>query len=116
MSGDLIHINRYTQEIEPALAKSWTVSPDGKQFTLQLRRGIRFSDGSLFDADDVVFSKLSGPADLTGKKEVQKGLEESFKAFPDVKLDVKSAWSAGDYVVATGTWSGTNTGVPVLAV
>ena len=61
-------------------------------------------------ADDVVFSKQSGPADLSGKKEVQKGLEESFKAFPDVKLDVKSAWSAGDYVVSTGTWSGTNTG------
>lgn len=56
LSGDLIHINRYTQQIEPALAKSWTVSPDGKQFTLQLRRGIRFSDGSPFDADDVVFS------------------------------------------------------------
>ena len=61
-------------------------------------------------ADDIVFSKISAPADLTGKKEVQKGLEESFKAFPDVKLDVKSAWSAGDYVVSTGTWSGTNTG------
>ncbi|HEY0462816.1 MAG TPA: ester cyclase, partial [Polyangiaceae bacterium] len=61
-------------------------------------------------ADDVVFSKQSSPADLTGKKEVQKGLEESFKAFPDVKLDVKSAWSAGDYVVSFGTWSGTNTG------
>ncbi|HYQ05300.1 MAG TPA: nuclear transport factor 2 family protein [Polyangiaceae bacterium] len=61
-------------------------------------------------ADDVVFSKQSGPADLTGKKEVQKGLEESFKAFPDVKLDVKSSWAAGDYVVSTGTWSGTNTG------
>jgi len=61
-------------------------------------------------ADDVVFSKNSAPADLTGKKEVQKGLDESFKAFPDVKLEIKSAWSAGDYVVSTGTWSGTNTG------
>ena len=61
-------------------------------------------------ADDVVFSKQSAPADLTGKKEVQKGLEESFKAFPDVKLEIKSAWSAGDYVVSAGTWSGTNTG------
>jgi peptide/nickel transport system substrate-binding protein len=56
ISGDLIHINRYTQQTEPALAKSWTISPDGKRFTLQLRRGIRFSDGSPFDADDVVFS------------------------------------------------------------
>jgi peptide/nickel transport system substrate-binding protein len=56
MTADLIHINRYTQKTEPALAKSWTASPDGKQFTLQLRHGIRFSDGAPFDADDVVFS------------------------------------------------------------
>jgi peptide/nickel transport system substrate-binding protein len=54
--GDLVHINRYTQETEPALAKSWKMSADGKQFTLQLRHGLRFSDGSPFDADDVVFS------------------------------------------------------------
>ncbi len=56
MMADLIHINRYTQKTEPALAKSWTASPDGKQFTLQLRHGILFSDGAPFDADDVVFS------------------------------------------------------------
>lgn len=56
MTGDLIHINRETQKTEPALAKSWTASRDGKTFTLQLRRGIRFSDGVPFDADDVVFS------------------------------------------------------------
>jgi predicted ester cyclase len=61
-------------------------------------------------ADDIVFSELSAPADSTGKKEVQKGIEEMFKAFPDAKLEVKSAWAAGDYVVSTGTWSGTNTG------
>ncbi|HET7872871.1 MAG TPA: ABC transporter substrate-binding protein, partial [Terriglobales bacterium] len=54
--SDLIHINRFTQKTEPALAKSWTATPDGKTFTLQLRRGIRFSDGAPFDADDVVFS------------------------------------------------------------
>ncbi|MGA3301335.1 MAG: ABC transporter substrate-binding protein, partial [Candidatus Acidiferrales bacterium] len=29
---------------------------DGRQYTLQLRRGLRFSDGAPFDADDVVFS------------------------------------------------------------
>lgn len=56
MTGDLIHINRETQKTEPALAKSWSISPDGRTFTLQLRHGIRFSDGAPFDADDVVFS------------------------------------------------------------
>ena len=54
--GDLIHINLSTQHTEPALAKSWEVSSDGRRYTLELRRGIRFSDGQLLDAEDVVFS------------------------------------------------------------
>ena len=56
LSADLIHINRASLKTEPALAKSWNVSRDGRQYTLQLRRGLRFSDGAPFDADDVVFS------------------------------------------------------------
>jgi peptide/nickel transport system substrate-binding protein len=55
-AADLIHINRETQQTEPALASSWTVSPDGLRYTLRLRREIRFSDGHPFDADDVMFS------------------------------------------------------------
>ena len=56
LSADLIEINRVTQQTEPALAKSWKASADGRTFTLQLRKGIRFSDGHPFDADDVIFS------------------------------------------------------------
>jgi len=56
LQADLIHINRATQKTEPALAKSCTISRDGTQFTLKLRRGVRFSDGQPFDADDVLFS------------------------------------------------------------
>jgi len=56
LTADLIHINRSTQQTEPALAKSWTLSKDGRTFTVKLRRGLRFSDGQPFDADDVVFS------------------------------------------------------------
>jgi len=56
MAADLIHIDRQTQQTTPALAKSWTVSPDGRRYTLELRRGLRFSDGHPVDADDVVFS------------------------------------------------------------
>ena len=43
-------------EIQPALARSWTLSPDHRMLTLELRRGVRFSDGEPFDADDVMFS------------------------------------------------------------
>ena len=56
MMADLIHINRYSQRTEPALAKSWTASRDGRRYTLQLRRGLRFSDGHPFNADDVLFT------------------------------------------------------------
>ncbi len=56
LTADLIHINRLTQETEGALAKSWTVSEDGRRYTLNLRRGIRFSDGHPFDAADVLFT------------------------------------------------------------
>jgi peptide/nickel transport system substrate-binding protein len=56
LMADLITINKASQQTEPALAKSWKVSADGRTFTLKLRKGIRFSDGHPFDADDVVFS------------------------------------------------------------
>ena len=54
--ADLIHVNRETQQTEPALAKAWKVAADGRRYTLTLRRGVRFSDGHPFDADDVLFS------------------------------------------------------------
>ena len=56
MNADLIHVNRQTQTTESALAKLWRVSPDGRTYTLQLRHGVRFSDGQPFTADDVVFT------------------------------------------------------------
>jgi len=56
LMADLIEINRASQQTEPALARTWKTSFDGRTFTLQLRKGLRFSDGHPFDADDVVFS------------------------------------------------------------
>ena len=37
-------------EIEPALATSWNVSADGRVWTFKLRPGVRFQDGTPFDA------------------------------------------------------------------
>src|SRR5487761_1558272 len=56
MHADLITIDRASQTTDPALAESWTVSKDGKIYRLKLRKGVRFSDGEPFTADDVVFS------------------------------------------------------------
>jgi predicted ester cyclase len=60
--------------------------------------------------DDVVFSEQSAPADRVGKKEVSKATEEMLKGFPDCKIDQTAAWAAGDYVISSGRFTGTNTG------
>ena len=56
LHADLIHINRSTQETEPALAESWEVSEDGLRFILTLRPDLRFSDGQPLTVEDVLFT------------------------------------------------------------
>lgn len=43
-------------ELEPELAASWHVSPDGLTYQFTLRRDIRWQDGQPFTASDVLFT------------------------------------------------------------
>jgi peptide/nickel transport system substrate-binding protein len=52
----LVRLNQQTGGVEPALAESWTVSPDGLVYDFTLREGVTFSNGEAFTADDVKFS------------------------------------------------------------
>ena len=52
----LVRLNLKTMEPEPDLAERWEVSKDGRVWTFYLRRGVRWSDGKPFTADDVVFT------------------------------------------------------------
>ena len=52
----LVRVNRATDALEPGLAERWESAPDGRTHTLHLRKGIKFSDGAPFSADDVLFS------------------------------------------------------------
>src|SRR5665648_245375 len=45
-----------TTEIQPWLATSWDISSDGKEIVFHLRKGVKFHDGTDFNADAVVFS------------------------------------------------------------
>ncbi len=44
------------KSLTPGLATEWHASADGKTFTLKLRPGTKFADGSPITADDVVWS------------------------------------------------------------
>jgi peptide/nickel transport system substrate-binding protein len=72
----LVRINRVTQQVEPYLASSWTVSDDGRRWTLDLRTDVTWSDGTPFTVEDVLFSfraaedvpesKLKGVLEIPG--------------------------------------------------
>lgn len=51
------------QEPQPNLAESWELADDGLSLTLNLRKGVKFHDGSAFDAEDVqfTFDRLADP-------------------------------------------------------
>jgi len=52
----LFRINGQTGKVEPSLVESYTTSPDAKVWTMKLRKGIKFHHGTVFSADDVVYT------------------------------------------------------------
>ena len=76
-------------DYDAGLCTKWEASPDAKQWTFYLRKGVRWSDGEPFTADDVVFTYdvvLDGTVDTPirsffvegreGEKEIYAGLEK----------------------------------------
>ncbi|MCP4113562.1 MAG: ABC transporter substrate-binding protein [Desulfobacteraceae bacterium] len=52
----LVRYQEGSTEVEPALAVSWKVSGNGKEWIFYLRKGVVFHDGTPFNANAVVFS------------------------------------------------------------
>jgi peptide/nickel transport system substrate-binding protein len=67
----------------PSIAKSWDASPDWKTWTFHLRRGMKWSDGSPFTANDFVWAV----------DEVARNTE----LFPDKRLGKLGTAGAGSY-------------------
>jgi len=56
MMRGLISIDPTTAVLVPELASSWEISEDGLEIIFHLRRGLQWSDGEPFTADDVLFT------------------------------------------------------------
>lgn len=58
-------------DFAPALARSWSVSDDGKKYSFVLRDGVKFHDGKTLTASDVIFS-------------TQKAIDSGFPGFDKI--------------------------------
>ncbi|MDR3476160.1 MAG: ABC transporter substrate-binding protein [Devosia sp.] len=64
--------------VQPGLAKSWTLSPDGLAYTFVLQPVVRYHDGTSFDAGHVVFSlkRLAGAASPSPRQALYAGIAD----------------------------------------
>jgi peptide/nickel transport system substrate-binding protein len=56
MMEGLVTLRPGTTEVTPGLAKSWEVSSDGLEYTFQLQEGVKFHDGTDFNAEAVCYN------------------------------------------------------------
>lgn len=52
----LTRTSAFNGAVEPGLAESWEVAPDGLTWTFKLRKDVQFNDGTPFSAEDVEFT------------------------------------------------------------
>ena len=99
-------------EIEPMAAESWKVSPDALVWTIKIRKGIKFDDGTPLDAKAVKFSfervlKIGkGPADNLGAIKTVDVVDDS-----TVKITLKSPFGPFLQTLATDAASIVNPNV-----
>lgn len=67
------------RQLEGRLAHSWTVSPDGREFSFTLRPGVRFHDDTACDAEAVKFS-------LERTKEINPFMRASFGTIQSITV------------------------------
>jgi peptide/nickel transport system substrate-binding protein len=56
MYEGLVRYKSGSTDVEPALAESWDISPDGKEYIFHLRSGVKFHDGSPLTAEAAAFT------------------------------------------------------------
>ena len=82
MYENLLSVDSATLDFEPALARRWAVSDDGREFTFVIDERAAWSDGRPVTAEDVkwTFDVVTDPASDTGPWKTTLGVFESPEA------------------------------------
>ena len=98
----LTRINR-NGAVKPALAESWSVSDDGKVYTFKLRTGVKYHDGTDFNADDVKFSldRARGEKSTNAQKRLFKAIT-SVDIVDAATINVTLSSPAGNFLFNMG--------------
>ncbi len=73
----------------PACAESYEVSEDGLTYTVKLKEGLKWSDGSDLTAEDFVYSWKRAASDETGADYAY--MFDNFKDFPNIDVSAPDA-------------------------
>ncbi|MGE5577158.1 MAG: ABC transporter substrate-binding protein [Syntrophothermus sp.] len=86
--------------VKPQLATGWTVSPDGKTYTFNIRKGVKFHNGDELKASDVEFSLQRMLKIGEGYGYLFTSTVASVKATGDYKLEIKLKEPFGPFILS----------------
>ena len=89
--------------VMPSLAESWEITPDGLVYVFHLRQGVKFHDGTDFEASDVVFSwdRARDPNSENAQKQLFAAID-SVVAKDPATVVVTLKQPAGDFLYNMG--------------
>ncbi len=110
-------------EVQPNLATSWDVSEDGLTYTFHLAEGVTFHDGSVLDAEDVIFSfdRAMAEESVNPSKDIFEPIESVKAVDPqtvEITLSGKDAFflfnmGQGDSAIVASESADTNNANPI---
>ncbi len=87
----LVDFEPQTLAVVPAVAESWTISPDGLRLEFRIRQGVRFHNGRPLTSDDVLYSftRILDPAVNSKRREILADVAgaEAFSAGKSAKVE-----------------------------
>jgi oligopeptide transport system substrate-binding protein len=98
----LTNLNTETEQVEPELAESWTISDDGTVWTFKMREDAVWSDGNPVTANDVVYSVRRAV------------MPETASPYAYVLYSIKNAAAINQTAIPTDTYDLETLGVKAL--